>query len=423
MKNIIMSSKETERIPVMEKLVKKQLKQKEAGKMLGITVRHVRRVLVRYKKDGLRGLVHKSRGKESNRAIDAKEKERAIELITEKYGDFGPAFALEKLRDHGIQFGVDTLRKEMITEGLWKPKKKRSVNHPYRPRRTNVGEMVQLDGSPHKWFEDRDDPCTLIAFIDDATSRIMDGIFVDEESTFDLFFATEHYLKTYGKPVSLYVDKHSIYKVNRQATVEEELKDSQEQSQYTRAMDELGIEMIFANSPQAKGRAERLFQTLQDRLVKEMRLLEISNKDEGTKYFREVYLPKHNSKFAVEPQEKIDVHRQLSPSDNLPLILTKQSTRRVSKDLVVRYKNLHCQLQPKNGSLTLRKSKVLVAEHRDGKITVRYKGQQVPYRIVSTDERKIPQVVTSKSFTERQTRLSRQEHIPAPNHPWRHFRI
>lgn len=415
MKNIIMSSKETERIPVLEQLLKKQIKQGEAAKMLGITVRQVRRVLVRYKKEGLRGLVHKNRGRISNRAIATKEKKRAIKLITEKYVDFGPTFALEKLREHGIQFGVDVLRNEMIAEGLWKPTKKRKQIHQYRPRRTNVGEMVQLDGSPHKWFEDRDDPCTLIAFIDDATSRIMDGIFVDEESTFDLFLATEHYLKTYGKPVSLYVDKHSIYKVNRQATVEEELKDSQEQSQYTRAMEELGVEMIFANSPQAKGRVERLFQTLQDRLVKEMRLWGISSKKEGTRYFREVYLPKHNSKFAVEPKEDTDVHRVLT--DDLSLIFTKQSTRMVSKDMVVRYRNLHCQLQPKNGGLTLRQSKVLITENSAGKMTIRHKGQQIPYRIVSREERKIPQVVTSKSFVEKRVQ------IPSPDHPWRHFRI
>jgi len=212
-------------------------------------------------------------------------------LISRKYPDFGPTLACEKLSAlHGISYSDETIRKIMTEGNLWKAKNKRVKDiHPYRERRACLGELIQLDGSPHLWFEDRGPSCTLLAFIDDATSRIMDGMFVDYEGTFTLFEATEHYLSTHGKPLSFYVDKHSTFKINRQADVEEDLKDTQAQSQFSRAMNELSIEVIFANSPEAKGRVEKLFQTLQDRLVKEMRLKVIKSKEEGTRFFREAF--------------------------------------------------------------------------------------------------------------------------------------
>lgn len=411
---ITMSRKEVERIPVLDKLINREILQKDAAKMLNLSTRQVRRVLIRYRTDGVAGLVHKGRGRESNRAVEQSEKDRAIELIQKHYSDFGPTFAHEKLQDRGITFGVDTLRKEMIAREVWKPRKKKVVVHSIRERRTNVGELVQLDGSPHDWFEGRSKPCTLIAFIDDATSRILDGMFVDQESTFNLFDATEHYLNTHGKPLSLYVDKHSTYKVNRQATIEEELRDVQEQSQYTRAMDELGIEVIFAHSPQAKGRVERLFETLQDRLIKEMRLAGVTM-NEGTKYFREVYIPQHNKKFAVEPQEQTDLHRPLT--EDLSLIFTKQTQRTVSKDLEVRYKNTRYRLMPKGHGYQLRKAKITVAENSADIVTIRYKDATIPYETIFSQPGKQVQVASAKTFTERQV------HIPAPDHPWREFRV
>ena len=247
--NINMSAKEAERIAVMENLIAKRIKQKYAAGQLDISVRQTQRLIGKYKKDGVEGLTHKSRGRKGNRAINQKEKDRAIDLIRKYYPDFGPTFALEKLSEnHGILFGVDTLRKEMIAANLWKAKS-RKINdiHPYRERRACTGELIQLDGSPHRWFEDRAPSCTLIAFIDDATSQIMDGMFVGFEGTWTLFETTEHYLKIHGKPLAFYVDKHSTFKINRQADVEEELKDKQAESQFTRAMDSIGIEVICAN--------------------------------------------------------------------------------------------------------------------------------------------------------------------------------
>src|SRR3989344_8887248 len=271
-----------------------------------------------------------------------------------------------------------------MTEGnLWLPKKKKVKDlHPYRERRACLGELVQLDGSPHLWFEDRSPSCTLLAFIDDATSRIMDGMFVDHEGTFNLFEATEHYLKTNGKPLAFYADKHSTFKVNRQANVEEDLKDKQAQSQFGRAMNELNIEFIFANSPEAKGRVERLFETLQDRLVKEMRLKGISDKKEATRFFREEYTPFHNSKFAVPAKEKANLHRYLLPTDDLKKIFTIQSKRRVSKDLIVRYKNTRYQLLPAAGyRYTLRHAAITVIEDKKEKISFMYKDKTIQNKI------------------------------------------
>jgi len=407
MGGIIVSMKETQRIAVMDNLVAKRIKQKHAAAQLGISIRQVRRVVKRYKRDGIVGLTHQSRGRKGNKAMKVEKKESIIALIRKQYPDFGPTLAAEKLLERDcIKVSEEKVRLLMIEEGLWKAKqRKQVVIHTYRERRSCVGEMVQLDGSPHKWFEERADPCTLIAYIDDATSRIMDGAFVNYEGTFTLFEATEHYLKIYGKPVSLYVDKHSTFKINRQASIEEELKDVLPQSQFGRAMDQIRIELICANSPQAKGRVERLFETLQDRLVKELRLAGISTKEEATKYFREVYIPKHNAKFAVLPKDPTNMHRVLLPADDLARIFTVQTQRVVSRALVVQYKNTRYQLDTKGAyQYLLRKQTILIEENKTGGIVLRHKDKSIPYAIIG-EIRKQPkalQVASAKTFQERQ---------------------
>jgi len=415
---ISMSAKETERITIMDNLIEKRIKQKHAGRQLNISVRQVQRILRRYKREGVAGLVHLGRGRPSNRVIPQEEKNRAIDIIRKRYSDFGPTFALEKLKDcHSVCFGIDTLRQEMIIAKLWKPRKRKLKDiHPYRERRACLGDLVQLDGSPHKWFEDRAPSCTLVAFIDDATSRIMDGMFVNYEGTWTLFETTEHYLKIHGKPLAFYVDKHSTFKINRQANVEEELKDKQAQSQFTRAMDCIGIEVICANSPQAKGRVERLFETLQDRLVKEMRLKGIKTKEEGTRFFREEYIPGHNAKFAVAPREKANLHRLLLPTDDLTRIFTIRSKRMVSKDLIVRYKNSRYQLLPETGyRYALRHTAVKIEENRKGKVRFIYQDKTIPHNVAVNEvkPKKTPPVVSSKDFKENRVI------IPSWDHPWR----
>jgi len=419
MKGIIsMSIKETERIKIMDNLIDKLIKQKHAALQLNISVRQVQRILARYKKEGVAGFTHKNRGRKSNRAIAESKKEEIVSLISRNYPDFGPTLASEKLGElHGISFSAETIRKIMTEGNLWLPKKKKVKDlHHYRERRACLGELVQLDGSPHLWFEDRSPSCTLLAFIDDATSRIMDGMFVDHEGTFNLFEATEHYLKTNGKPLAFYADKHSTFKVNRQANVEEDLKDKQAQSQFGRAMEELNIEFIFANSPEAKGRIERLFETLQDRLVKEMRLKGISDKKEATRFFRSEYIPFHNSKFAVPAREKANLHKPLLPTCDLRKIFTIKSKRLVSKDLIVRYKNTRYQLIPEAGSrYTLRHTTVTIIEKRSGRIYFEYKDKTISYKIAVKEVQKTKpaQIVSSKDFNENKVR------IPSFDHPWK----
>jgi transposase len=415
---ITMSSKETERITVMDHLIAKKIKQKHAARQLGLSIRQVRRLSKRYKREGASGLVHLLRGKPGNRAISREKKDQAVAIIKKCYPDFGPTLACEKLSDiHSISFSDETVRIIMIAEGLWFPKKRKVRNiHPYRERRACLGELVQLDGSPHDWFEGRAPACTLLVFVDDATGRIMDGIFVDYEGTWTLFEATRHYLNTHGKPLAFYVDKHSTFKINRQANIEEDLKDKQAQSQYSRAMDELSIEVIFANSPQAKGRVENLFGTLQDRLIKEMRLAGIKTKEEGNRFFREVYIPMHNSKFAVPAKEKANLHRPLLPAENLQRILSVKSLRLVSKDLIVQYKNTRYQLLPAAGyRYCLRHARITIEEHKNGRILFCYKDQVIPSKVAvqKVHKHKIQKVVSSKDFKEDRV------WTPSWNHPWR----
>jgi len=408
MKGVIsMSLKETERIAIMDNLIAKRIKQKHASKQLGISIRQVQRMVRRYKREGISGLIHQSRGRVGNRSMKQEQKAQIIDLIKKQYPDFGPTFTAEKLAERdNIIVSRETVRQLMMQEQLWKEKQRKVVViHTYRERRSCVGELVQLDGSPHRWFEDRADPCTLIAYIDDSTSRIMDGAFMDYEGTFTLFATTEHYLNTYGKPVSLYVDKHSTYRINRQATVEEELKDFLPQSQFGRAMDQLRIEVIFANSPQAKGRVERMFETLQDRLVKELRLAGICTKEDGTKYFREVYIPKHNAKFAVPPKELVNAHRALLPAEDLSRIFTVQTNRIVSRTLVVQYKNTRYQLDTTGAyNYLVKNNNILIEENSVGELKFRHKDKTIPYAIIGNVIRqpKILQVASAKTFTERQ---------------------
>lgn len=411
---ITMSAKETERIPVLEKLTAKQMKQKDAAKLLGVSIRQIRRQLKRYIADGARGLVHRGRGRQGNRAIVQSEKDRITDIVKDHYPDFGPTFAHEKLVEHHhVTCSDETIRNIMTKANIWKPRTRKVNTHTYRERRACIGELVQVDGSPHQWFEDRDDACTLICFIDDATSEIMSGAFMDHEGTFTYFEATEHYLTTHGKPLSWYVDKHSTFRINRQATADEDLRDTQAQSQFARAMDELHIQLIFANSPQAKGRVERLYETLQDRLVKELRLEGISDKKTATRYFRDVYIPKHNARFAVPPKECANLHRPLSPTDNLSRIFTIQSKRVVSKDLIVQYKNTRYQLIPPAGyRYTLRNASVTVEETKTSTLTIRYKNQVIPYDIAvqAVHNLRRMQVVSTKEFNENRV------YIPAPDH-------
>jgi hypothetical protein len=324
-------------------------------------------------------------GKPSNNQLDPELLGQALSALHNPLWEgFGPVYAREKLDGLcGIALGKTTVRKLMIWTNLWEAHRRGTRHRAWRERRTCVGMLVQLDGSPHDWLEGRGPWCTLIIYIDDATSRILYGEFVDEEDTLTLMRTTKTYLGRWGRPVAFYVDKDSIYNVNRPANAEEQLSDKDPITQFTRAMGELVIEVILAHSPQAKGRVERGFRTHQDRLVKELRLAGISTIEDANKFLHEVYIPEHNRRYAVEPAEPVDVHKPLLRSHDLDAILSIQEDRQVHNDSIVRYDNRFLLLDEGHG---LRPgTKVVVQQRLDGTLRIERQGhyfqfKQVPAR-------------------------------------------
>jgi hypothetical protein len=372
-----MSKKELSRVEVMERIKAKKMTQKKGAEALGISVRQVRRLWKKYEEKGAAGLINKSRGKASNNRLPVETRQRAIDLLHSLYADFGPTFAHEKLLEkHGLKLSSGSVRQIMIRENLWTPRKaKKIITHQMRERRACIGELVQIDGSPHRWFEDRAPTCTLLVFIDDATGKLGELRFVKSESFFSYAAATRGYIERHGKPVAFYSDKHGIFRVNQTSVgVGENL------TPFGRAMQELEIAIICANTPQAKGRVERVNSTLQDRLVKEMRLLGISSMEEGNAYLPE-FMEDFNRRFAVVPRSNHDAHHQLLLKANLSQILTWQETRIISKSLSIQFKNVVYQIQTDRPTYALRKTKVTVCLEADGKVTILYKGKELAYTV------------------------------------------
>jgi len=408
-----MSKREITRLEVMQRLKDKRLTQKVAAQMLGISTRQVKRLWRAYRKKGAQGLVSQRRGKPSSNRLDAGMVQQALDLIKEKYEDFGPTLAHEKLTEvHGLQLSRESVRRIMIEERIWKPKKAHKlVPHPMRERRACFGELVQIDGSEHAWFEEREPACTLLVYIDDATGQLLELLFVPEESFFAYCEASRHYFERYGKPVAFYSDKNSIFRVNQEQT----LGKGPGITQFERAMQELDIQTLCANSPQAKGRIERANQTLQDRLVKEMRLRGISGMQAGNAYLPE-FREEYNRRFAVEPRSSYDAHRPLLPSDDLDRILTRQETRILSKNLTIQYHKVIYQIQTSRPTYAMRKAPVTVCENVQGEVTILYKDQPLDYTIYHKPQRQA-EVVTSKSLNHK----LRQPKPPAKDHPWRQY--
>jgi hypothetical protein len=345
--------------------------------------------------------------------------EEAIKFVKSNYPDFGPTFANEKLlRKHKLVLSAPTLRRAMIKEGLWRPRKSKPKHRDWRQRRSCVGEMVQLDGSVHDWFEGRGQKCVLLVFIDDATSRILYACFITVEDTLNLMAAAKSYLRINGRPMAWYVDKDSIYKINKQATIEDELRDEQPLTQFTRAMRELDITVITAHSPQAKGRVERGFGTHQDRLVKELRLAGISNMQDGNIFLAEIYVPDHNAQFAVAPANNTNVHRPLLKSHCLEELLSLRTERTVAQDYTVRKDNQFFQLLAEQPVRVKPKDKVLVEMRLDGSRHIRFKDQYLqfkniakpPYRGFYAGRKEIGTVNGPM-----------KPNRPAKNHPWRKY--
>lgn len=408
---LTMSKRELTRLEIMQRIKEKRLTQKEAAHMLGISLRQVKRLWKAFQAKGAQGLVSQRRGKPSNNRLDAGIAQQVLDLIKAKYGDFGPTLAHEKLTEvHQLKLSRESVRQIMIEEGIWKPKRaKHPPSHQMRERRACLGELVQIDGSDHAWFEERGDKCTLLVYIDDATGQLMELWFVPSETTFAYFEASRHYFERFGKPVAFYSDKHGIFRVNQ----ERPMGLSSGLTQFGRAMQELDIQIICANTPQAKGRIERVNQTLQDRLVKELRLRGISDPQAGNAYLPE-FREDFNRRFAVIPRSSHNAHRPLLQTDNLDVILTRQKTGTLSKNLTVQFNQVIYQIQSDRPTYTLRKAQVTLCENAQGEVTILYKNKPLAYSIFRKPVRQ-SQVVDTKTLD---TQL-KTPFVPAPDHPWR----
>jgi hypothetical protein len=366
---IMASQEELKRLHVIRKVLERAMKQVRAAEILSLTSRQIRRLAKRVKGEGDRGIVHKSRGKPSNRRIEDKVKARVIRLYQERYKGFGPTLAAEKLLEgQRIQVSDETLRGWLIESGDWKKSRKRRGHREWRERMEHCGEMVQMDGSHHDWLEGRGPACVLMGYIDDATGRGF-GRFYEYEGTRPAMDSFRSYIQGYGIPLKVYLDKHTTYKSSGKASLEEELAGIGPLSEFERALKELGVEVIHAHSPQAKGRVERFFGTLQDRLVKEMRLGGIGSIEEAN-LFLEEYWPAFNRKFGVDPKEKGDLHRSVPRGLKLGDVLCIQVKRALRNDFTVAYNRRLYQVED-----SIRASKVMVYEGLDGSVRLKHKGR------------------------------------------------
>ena len=409
MELIAMSEEEMNRLEVMGHLQEKRMGQMAAAEILGVSVRQVKRLLRAYRREGAAGLVSKQRGKPSHHQLDRETVQAALDLLHGRYAGFGPTLAHEKLVElEGLKVGLGSVRKIMIEEGVWKAKKARKVEvHQMRERRASQGELEQMDGTNHDWFEGRGERCTLLVMIDDATGELGALSFVPEESFFGYCGLLQQYLAAHGRPAGLYTDKHGIFRVNIPNT-----GSGDNLTQFGRAMQSLEIPILCANTPQAKGRVERANKTLQDRLVKEMRLRGINNMQQGNAYLPE-FMADFNARFAVPPRSTLDAHRPLLAHQNLDQILVWQENRLVSKNLTLQFKNLVYQIQTDRPSYALYKAQVTICQDAQGKVAILYKGDQLSYTIFHKQEHQ-SEVVTAK-----QVAHPRKPFHPAPDHPWR----
>lgn len=416
---ISMGNRDIDRLRVIRDVLDGKRTQVEAGQALDLSDRQIRRLCIRVRIQGNRGILHGLCKRPSNHQLPPEVLEQALSALQDPgWKGFGPKFSSEKLEElHGIKLSAWTARKLMVKSGIWRAARRGRRHRAWRPRRICLGMLTQLDGSDHDWFEGRGPRCVLLIYIDDASSRILYGEFVKVEDTLTLMRATKVYLDKWGRPVAFYVDKDSIYKVNRQASVEEELRDEYPMTQFTRAMKELGIEVMAAHSPQAKGRVERGFHTHQDRLVKELRLRGISTMEAANRYLWDVYIPEHNARFAVEPANSSNLHRPLLPDHDLDEILSLRTERTVLLDFTVRFKSKFLQILPEQPVRVRPKDKVLVEVRLDGSTHLRLRDCYLNFKTLP----KRPARPLERSKPARPSLTIRRYHKPAADHPWRRY--
>lgn len=418
-----MSNDEVDELRVIRDILDGKLRWRDGAGILDISERQIGRLCAQVRLEGNGGVVHGLRGRPSNHRLDPEPLERALCALHDdpRWHDFGPTFAQEKLLSrYGISLSEGTLRRLMTQVGLWQPRSRGKKHRAWRERRACVGMLIQLDGSDHDWFEGRGPRCVLLVYIDDATSRILHVEFVKVEDTLTLMRSTRTYLQRYGRPVAYYVDKDSIYNVNRQATVDEELRDIHPITQFTRAMGELGVGVILANSPQAKGRVERGFDTHQDRLVKELRLAEISTMEAGNAFLRSFYIEDHNTRYSKAPANPMDAHRPLLPEHRLEQILSLRTERSIANDYTIRFQNRFFQLFEDQPVRIRPKDKIEIEIRLDGSTHLRAKGCYLRFKpIKNRPYRPLLVAQPSKGKIYDDPRVMAVGSKPAKDHSWR----
>jgi transposase len=372
-----MSSKERKRMVVLVEVKRGKLSVAAAGRVLGVCYRQAKRIWRRFKKKGEAGLVHRNRGKPGPRRKTAALRSQVLARYRERYPDFGPTLAAEKLHQEGMRVDHETLRRWLVAKGLWRSGRKRQQHRSWRERRECFGQLVQLDGSHHDWFEGRRDKAVLMVMVDDATNRT-GARFSEEETTRAAYDVFDGWVRKNGLPGSLYVDRDSIYRCERIATVAEQIAGQEPRTQFGRAMEQLGVEVIMAHSPQAKGRAERRNGLLQDRLVKELRLEGISDLVAANEFLEQKFLPALNQRFIVAARSSVDAHRQ--GAWNLGEILSWEASRVVGKDWTVAWDCRWFQIAAEHERLSLAGRNVMVRQLRCGTVQLLYNGVKLRWK-------------------------------------------
>jgi transposase len=406
---IMVRQGELRRLHVIQKVLERGIKQGEAAEILLLSGRQIRRIVKRIRSEGSRGVIHKSRGRPSNRRIPYKTKEKVIKLYRAQYKDFGPTLASEKLLERDrIQISDETLRGWLIEAGDWQRIRKKRKHRQWRERKHHYGEMVQMDGSHHEWFEGRGPQCVLMGYIDDATGEVF-GRFYGYEGTMPAMESFKRYIRKRGLPLKVYLDKHSTYKSTAKPSIQDELNGVEPLSEFERALKELGVEVSHAHSPQAKGRIERLFRTFQDRALKEMRLRGIGTIEEGNQ-FLEGYLPLYNKRFSVYPREKEDFHRPLAKGLDLDAILCIKTERALRNDFTVAHNRKLYQVED-----AIHASKVMVQDRIDGSIRIYHKDRALRVKEITT------RPLRKKKPSVNPRRI--KPYTPPMDHPWRSFKF
>jgi len=406
-KDIIMATQDELRaLHVIHKAIDKVITQKDASEAIYLSERQIRRKVKRIREEGDKGIIHRSRGVSSNRTTPDKIRSKVLMLFKDKYQDFGPTLASEKLFERDkIKVNDETLRLWLIDEAIPYKKRKKRPHRQWRERKECYGQMVQMDGSEHDWFEGRGPYCVLMGYIDDATGKPF-GRFYEYEGTHPAMDSFKRYIKKRGLPLSVYLDMHSTYKSTKKLTIEDELKNQEALSQFGRSLKELGVELIYAHSAPAKGRIERLFETFQDRLIKEMRLENICTIDQAND-FLDYYLPIYAKRFAVKPSKMDDLHRAIPKGIDLDRILCIKTERSLRNDFTVAHNKKLYQILD-----NVRAKKVFIEERIDGSMVIRYKDSELKYKEITNRPEKTE---TQKTYEFKLHKI----YVPPANHPWR----